>query len=93
MSVTAGARETSFSDRGIHGEMADVPESLAGPLVATAREAFAHGLGVAAATAAVIAVAASVLTATRLRHLPSSARADAEQSVVAEQTPQAVDKS
>ncbi|MBQ1089346.1 MFS transporter [Streptomyces sp. B93] len=71
---------------------ADLPERLAQPLVAAAREAFAHGLGVAAATAAVIAVAAAVLTATRLRHLPSSARAGAEQSTVAEPTPQTVDK-
>ncbi|MFF0223182.1 MFS transporter [Streptomyces sp. NPDC004629] len=71
---------------------AGLPESLAAPLIAAAREAFGRGLGLAAAAAAAIVLAAALLAATRLRHLPSGAQAEAEQAAVTERATQTMDK-
>ncbi|ATL25048.1 MFS transporter [Streptomyces formicae] len=69
-----------------------LPDALATPLLAAAHEAFASGLGVTAAAAGTIVLAAAVLAAVRLRHLPTHAQADggrAEQGAGSESDPKA----
>jgi len=62
-----------------------LPADLSQPLLAAAREAFANGLNVAAATAAAIAAAAAVLAAVMLRHVPPTGSPTSPQN--ADETP------
>lgn len=55
---------------------ADLPDALASPLLAAAREAFGRGLGVTATVASAIVLAAALLAGVRLRHLPTSTEAE-----------------
>lgn len=54
-----------------------LPETLAGPLLASARGAFVHGVNVAAILAGVLLLGAAVLSWRLLRGLPGAAPAPA----------------
>jgi DHA2 family multidrug resistance protein-like MFS transporter len=55
-----------------------LPASVGGDLLETARAAFTQGLQVASATGAVIAIAVAILVASRLRHIPRGGAAGGE---------------
>ena len=64
---------------------AQLPDEVGAAVLDAARAAFTSGLNLGAATAAVIAAFASVLAATRLRHVPPTGSASAEPAAASEQ--------
>jgi DHA2 family multidrug resistance protein-like MFS transporter len=64
---------------------AQLPAEVGAAVLDAARAAFTSGLNLGAATAALIAAFASILAATRLRHVPPTGSALAEQAAASEQ--------